>query len=287
MATITGYTADRMKVIEDGTIVDGEVVGDNLILTKHDGTEINAGSVRGPQGVEGPAGAQAAPTRQIFTSGAGTYTRPDNVIAILVECIGGGGGGGGAGAGGNGTGCVGVAQGGAAGQYASKLIANPSASYAYSVGVGGPKGGSAPTAGTAGGDTTFGTTVVRAKGGAGGAAGGATYIGANGGTTGVGGASGSEANGIGDVVVAGGSGGNGIAMTGGNGSTTRFAHGACGGASYFGSGGQGGVGTGAATPGIDGFARGSGGGGGALIDGGWGDGGKGAPGIIIITEFYG
>lgn len=56
MATVTGLTAARMLEIEAASIVDGEVVGDNLILTKHDASTINAGSVRGPQGDAGPAG---------------------------------------------------------------------------------------------------------------------------------------------------------------------------------------------------------------------------------------
>jgi hypothetical protein len=56
MATVTGLTADRMLAIEAESVVDGDVVGDNLILTKHDGSQINAGSVRGPQGIPGPVG---------------------------------------------------------------------------------------------------------------------------------------------------------------------------------------------------------------------------------------
>jgi microcystin-dependent protein len=56
MATVTGYTAERMKEIEDSTVVDGEVSGDDLILLTRDGTEINAGNVRGPQGIQGPSG---------------------------------------------------------------------------------------------------------------------------------------------------------------------------------------------------------------------------------------
>lgn len=56
MPTVTVYTAERMQEIEDESIVDGDVVGDNLILTRHDGGTINAGSVRGPQGVAGPTG---------------------------------------------------------------------------------------------------------------------------------------------------------------------------------------------------------------------------------------
>ena len=56
MATVTGFTADRMLAIEAASVVDGDVVGDNLILTKHDGSQINAGSVRGPAGPQGPVG---------------------------------------------------------------------------------------------------------------------------------------------------------------------------------------------------------------------------------------
>lgn len=56
MATITGLTAERMLGIEAASIVDGEIVSGNLILTKHDGTTINAGPVVGPAGPTGPAG---------------------------------------------------------------------------------------------------------------------------------------------------------------------------------------------------------------------------------------
>lgn len=54
MATITGLTAERMIEIEDASIVDGEILGGHLILTRHDGTQIDAGSVIGPEGPEGP-----------------------------------------------------------------------------------------------------------------------------------------------------------------------------------------------------------------------------------------
>lgn len=56
MATVTGYTAERMKKIEDTTVIDGEISGDDLILVTRDGTSINAGNVRGPQGIPGPGG---------------------------------------------------------------------------------------------------------------------------------------------------------------------------------------------------------------------------------------
>lgn len=54
MATVTAVTAERTLAIEAASIVDGDVVGDNLILTRHDGGQINAGSVRGAQGIPGP-----------------------------------------------------------------------------------------------------------------------------------------------------------------------------------------------------------------------------------------
>lgn len=56
MATVTGLTAERMEEIEAASIVDGNVVGGDLILTRQDGTPINAGSVQGPAGATGPTG---------------------------------------------------------------------------------------------------------------------------------------------------------------------------------------------------------------------------------------
>ena len=56
MATVTGLTAERMLEIEAASVVDGDVLGGNLILTKHDGSQINAGSVVGPTGPQGPVG---------------------------------------------------------------------------------------------------------------------------------------------------------------------------------------------------------------------------------------
>lgn len=56
MATVTSLTADRMLAIEAASVVDGDVVGDDLILTRQDGSQINAGVVRGPAGPTGPVG---------------------------------------------------------------------------------------------------------------------------------------------------------------------------------------------------------------------------------------
>lgn len=60
MATVTSLTAARMEAIEAASIVDGNVVGDNLILTRFDTTTIDAGSVRGPTGSPGVTDAELA-----------------------------------------------------------------------------------------------------------------------------------------------------------------------------------------------------------------------------------
>lgn len=62
MATITGLTAERMQEIIDATIVDADVIGDNLILTKDDGSTIDAGNVRGNAGIGKGAAFPPAPT---------------------------------------------------------------------------------------------------------------------------------------------------------------------------------------------------------------------------------
>lgn len=64
MATVTGLTAERMLEIEAASVVSGAVSGDELILTKHDGSTIDAGNVRGPQG---PVGYDTAPIGSIIT----------------------------------------------------------------------------------------------------------------------------------------------------------------------------------------------------------------------------
>lgn len=50
----------QIEALRDGMVVDGEVVGDNLILTQVDGATINAGNVRGPKGDTGDTGPQGA-----------------------------------------------------------------------------------------------------------------------------------------------------------------------------------------------------------------------------------
>jgi hypothetical protein len=75
MATVTGFTAARMLEIENETIVDGNIVGDNLILQRRDLVNIDAGNVRGPQGPTGLTGAQG-PTGPAGATGATGATGP-------------------------------------------------------------------------------------------------------------------------------------------------------------------------------------------------------------------
>lgn len=75
MATATGLTKDRMLAIEAASVVDGEVVVDNLILQRHDGTTIDAGNVRGPEG----SGGGVTPYERHFASALSVWDFPHNL----------------------------------------------------------------------------------------------------------------------------------------------------------------------------------------------------------------
>lgn len=97
MAVVTGLTADRMIEIEGQSVVSGQVDGDgHLILTKHDGTEVDAGHVRGANGAAGPPGANGSlhlnvddgtdlsSSVGLNLTGSGTPGSPWNLSASLV-----------------------------------------------------------------------------------------------------------------------------------------------------------------------------------------------------------
>jgi len=115
---------------------------------------------------KGGTGLTSVPhTVTVLSSGSGTYTLPTSCKAILIRMVGGGGGGGSAAA--TGPGACSAGGGGASGGYVEHLIASPSATYSYAVGAAGAINGGA------GGNTTFGTSLLTANGGTGGANSGA------------------------------------------------------------------------------------------------------------------
>lgn len=212
---------------------------------------------------------------QIFTAN-GTYTPSSGMAYCIVEAVGGGGGGGGSTASAN-QGYGGG--GGGAGSYSRSYLtaATVGASKAVVIGTGGAGGTSGAVAGSAGNDTTFGSTIVVGKGGGGGTPGAAASVG-SGGSGGV--------TGTGDLTIRGQYGFYGDYVN--NVTVTNYGvKGGAGGSSYFGFGGTVGfVNTAGSGGGGAGTSYGSGGGGGASINGtSSATGGAGTNGIVVITEF--
>ena len=68
MTTVTGYPADRLRVIEDTTIIDGSVDSDGLFtLYSRNGASIPVGNVKGEQGEQGETGGAIVAENSIFT----------------------------------------------------------------------------------------------------------------------------------------------------------------------------------------------------------------------------
>lgn len=157
------------------------------------------------------------PSEQFYTDGS--WTCPNNVTSIMIECYGGGGGG-----------DVFAGAGGGGGAYSKKntYAVTPGASYSYTVGAGGSPGNSGGTTdfdavctamggdygalGGFGGQASLGTGDVKYDGGKG-AAGGANDGGGGGGCAGTGGAGGDGSG------TTGGTGNGGYAGNGGKGDT--------------------------------------------------------------------
>ncbi len=211
-------------------------------------------------------------TQQVLTSGT-TYTPPTGCRAIEVTCVGGGGGGGGTGASGASTAGVGGA--GSGGGMARMLITSLESSYTYAIGAAGTGGAAGTNNGANGGNTTFagGSVSISANGGVGGGGGTATS-----GTSLSVGAAGGAATG-GDLNLPGNSAGSAAIVSGD--------------AISIPSSGASPLGGGAVQPsstnadGTDATAKGAGGGGGISFDSATTRaGGDGAPGVIIVSEYY-
>jgi hypothetical protein len=265
--------------------------GSTDLTTKGDLLGFDTGENRLPVGVDGSilaadSGATLGLTyeaaqyrlmsRTVIAQGTVSYTVPDDCRAILIECIGAGGGGGG---------CTSAAVSGAAagggggGGYASFLKVAPKlTAFTVAVGAGGLAGTNAGGAGGIGGDTSFdtGPNLCLAKGGVGG-------VGDTAGTSllyQTGGAGGSAASGIGDVILKGSPGSPGVTNSGLIGASGS------GGAGAGALGGGGGIAMVAAAPGNGGSQYGGGGGGALVLNGSAAAvGGLGANGLIVVWEF--
>lgn len=103
MATVSVYTAARTKEIEDAAVVDGEIIGDDLVLKRFDETTFIAGDVRGPVGPIGigpvPSGTiimgswPTDPAGYLILDGSlvvgGVFTYPDLAAAYPSWVVGG------------------------------------------------------------------------------------------------------------------------------------------------------------------------------------------------------
>ncbi len=191
------------------------------------------------------------PTRQVFTSGTGTYTPPAGCVYFVVEGWGGGGGGGGGDGSNRGTG------GGGGGYFQKKYSAPFSASYSYNVAAAAAAVGQG-SGGTAGNPTIFDTCTAN---------GGAAGLAANGSAQG--GVAGGTATG-GDVNIQGG-GSTDCGNSGSGTGTVSFG----GDSPRGGFGGKQNVSNAGQVPG-----------GGASNNNITGTGAAGARGEIVITEYY-
>jgi hypothetical protein len=76
-----------MLQIENESITDGEVVGDDLILTTRAGTPINAGNVRGPIGPEGPIGEVSDAELALAITNLDTTLRDDFPGGFITQAL--------------------------------------------------------------------------------------------------------------------------------------------------------------------------------------------------------
>ena len=249
---LAGDDLYRLKVSADGASWNESLVIDNA-----------TGIVSFPSGVSGIGAGSQPPTLQVFTS-SGTWTRPSGCVRIKVTVQGGGGGGGGCASGGSATGGGG---GGGAGGAGIKIV-DVSAMPSVAVTVGGGGSGGSGASGGPGTASHFGAHCS-ATGGGGGA-----YAG-----PGAGGAGGTLGGGVGgDFNLQGGWG-----ISGSFASAATIA-GGNGGAALLGGGGGGGAG---GYPARNGSNYGGGGGGGEALPGaGTRAGGSGAPGAVMVEEYY-
>jgi hypothetical protein len=213
-------------------------------------------------------------TARQFTANA-TYTTPTGCKAIIVEAVGGGGAGGGSATATAAN--VSVSGGGSAGAYGQCYIASPNATYVMVVGLAGS--GAAAANGNPGSNTSFGATVLLCQGGLGGIGGMVNSL-AFAIITGGAVAPIATTTAQGLILKGGSSGADGIRTS----LNTAF----CGGDGADCPMGTGGLGPASVTTTNGGAALGFGAGGGGSVanTAASATGGAGAPGVIVVYEFY-
>lgn len=218
-----------------------------------------------------------------YAAGSHTWSKPANLISIVVEAQGGGGGGGGTAN--PGTTEAGAGAGGGGGGYARKMLLAAALGSSESVTVGAVAAGGSSSNGIIGNASTFavasGTNIVGNGGGAGKSATGAVGVRVEAGAVG-GAATG------GDINITGS--GTGPAFSMGNDSwgdtgTQALAFSSPGGSGFFGGGGGSSSATETTTTSGGAGTNGGGGGGSSAGDGGGAvTGGAGGAGLVVVTE---
>jgi hypothetical protein len=258
--TTQGVQPNRMPVYTDGS----QAMAAQLTLV---GDPVNPTDAADKHYIDGRfSGLTHVLAIRVFDA-SGTYVPTAGMVKCIAEAVGGGSGG--CGQTGNAAYLM-VAAGGGSGAYARRLLtaAQIGASQPIVIGVGG-NGGPGGAVGAPGGDTTFGGSLLVAKGAP---APPSTLVGASGGPL---------AGCVGDVTQAGNPGFNGGQVP--TGSTVFF--GGQGANSVLGGGAIAQAMVGTTATGNNAFGPGGGGGGGAIGQAGGVAGGLGGAGRIIITEF--
>lgn len=87
MVTVNGFTAEKMQEIADSAIEGAAVIGDDLVLTLHDGSIVNLGSVRGPAGTDGTDGADGDPGPPGTATDLSGYVEPLNDLGNVTGAV--------------------------------------------------------------------------------------------------------------------------------------------------------------------------------------------------------
>lgn len=83
MATITGFTAEKMQEIIDDTVASAAIVGSSLVFTKHDGSTFNAGDFAAYIGSQVSTSVSSAVASAVPPAVAGGVTEKGNQTGTI------------------------------------------------------------------------------------------------------------------------------------------------------------------------------------------------------------